>query len=284
MAEITNTIWQDNAIIGMDGSSANSHSAYAFVILIHLNRDEPTVAIKSGGNLPDLAEHIDMDSHQLEAAGLYSGLCWVQWLLQCFMQPPSTGMPPKIPFVLDKKSMAEADMEWDFNSTTTSVFDYLKSDYDILQGILSVMDELPLQAQVCWVKGHQDHYKPRNELPIKALTNCHPDDECTATHFATQTLLDASPNWVPGTKAALLHNGKLVTKKTDEYVTIAATASQLCTYMIECSKKHDHLSHMNHWTPTNNHLAIIDNKNNQLCFACQHLCEDIDHVQCCPSK
>jgi hypothetical protein len=38
------------------------------------------MAIWCGGNLPILAEYIDMDSHQPEAAALYASLCFV-WLL-----------------------------------------------------------------------------------------------------------------------------------------------------------------------------------------------------------
>ena len=64
----------------------------------------------------------------------------------------------------------------------TPVFDFLKANYDILQGILQVINELLLQMTVRWVKGHQDHHKPRNELPISALANCIANDVCTKTH------------------------------------------------------------------------------------------------------
>jgi hypothetical protein len=36
--------------------------------------------------------------------------------------------------VLENKSVAVDDLEWTFGNDT-SVYDYLKSDYDILQGI-----------------------------------------------------------------------------------------------------------------------------------------------------
>jgi hypothetical protein len=38
----------------------------------------------------------------------------------------------------------------------TSVFDYLKSDYDLLQGIQREIETLPKALKVSWVKGHQD--------------------------------------------------------------------------------------------------------------------------------
>jgi hypothetical protein len=47
------------------------------------------------------------------------------------------------------------------------------------------------------------------------------------------------PNWIPGTLAALLHNGRLVTKKQVNYITMAATAPRLCKQLIKKSKWHD---------------------------------------------
>jgi hypothetical protein len=47
------------------------------------------------------------------------------------------------------------------------------------------------------------------------------------------------PDWIPGTTAALLHHGKLVTKKQDDYVTTAATAPRLRKWLIKKSKRHD---------------------------------------------
>jgi hypothetical protein len=47
------------------------------------------------------------------------------------------------------------------------------------------------------------------------------------------------PDWIPGTKAALMHKGKLVSKKQDAYVTTAATAPRLRKQLIAKSKQHD---------------------------------------------
>jgi hypothetical protein len=41
-------------------------------------------------------------------------------------------------------------------SQETLVFDYLKSDYDLLQGIQREIETLPIASKVSWVKGHQD--------------------------------------------------------------------------------------------------------------------------------
>jgi hypothetical protein len=108
-----------------------------------------------------------MDSHHPEAAALFSTLCFVRLLLTKYPRGPTTGNVPRLHFVLDNKSVAEDDLEWKFGQET-SVFDYLKSDYDLLQGIQREIESLPVASNVKWVKGHQDRHKPRNELRLEA--------------------------------------------------------------------------------------------------------------------
>ena len=322
LQEIADAIRKGDAYVGTDGSAANDSGTYAFVILINLKSDEPTIAVRCGGNMPDPAEFIDMDSHRPESAALYAALCFVQELLARFPRGPLTGDLPPLRCCLDNKSVAVNDLEWNFNNINTPVYDFLKADYDILQGILHVIDKLPLKATVRWVKGHQDRDTPRLELPVPALANCIADDVCTATYRQHPRNVGRFPDWIPGTKAALLHNGKLVTKAHDDYVTTAATAPRLCQHIIEDSKKRDkfipndwtdatfddvdwkainsslkavsigrrfQLSKFAHeWTPTLHHLAKIDNSIDRRCFACQHLRnfvkEDIDHMLRCTSE
>ena len=322
LQEIADAIWKGDAYVGMDGSAANDSGTYAFVILINLKSDEPTIAVRCGGNMPNPAEFIDMDSHRPESAALYAALCFVQELLARFPRGPLTGDLPPLRCCLDNKSVAVNDLEWNFNNINTPVYDFLKADYDILQGILHVIDKLPLKATVRWVKGHQDRDTPRLELPVPALANCIADDVCTATYRQHPRNVGRFPDWIPGMKAALLHNGKLVTKAHDDYVTTAATAPQLCQHIIKDSKKRDkfipndwtdatfddvdwkainsslkavsigrrfQLSKFAHeWTPTLHHLAKIDNSIDRRCFACQHLRnfvkEDIDHMRRCTSE
>jgi hypothetical protein len=152
---IAESIWQGDVIVGTDGSAANDHSTYSFVILINITRESPTVSVRCGGNLPNLAEYINMDSHHPEAAALFSALCFAQLLLTKYPRGPTTGIVPQLHFVLDNKSVAEDDLEWTFGQET-SVFDYLKSDYDLLQGIQRELESLPIALNVKWVKGHQD--------------------------------------------------------------------------------------------------------------------------------
>jgi hypothetical protein len=75
--EIAKSIWQGNAIVGTDGSTANDHGTYSFVILTNTANKSPTLSVKCGGNLPNLAEYIDMDSHHPKGVALFSALCVV---------------------------------------------------------------------------------------------------------------------------------------------------------------------------------------------------------------
>ena len=68
--EVAYALWSGDAIICTDGSVSNDNGTYALVILTHLNLPEPTIAVRLGGHIPPLAEFLDMDSHQLEAAAL----------------------------------------------------------------------------------------------------------------------------------------------------------------------------------------------------------------------
>jgi hypothetical protein len=78
---VAESIWQGDAIVGTYGSAANDHGTYSFVILTNIASEPPTVSVKCRGNLPNLAEYINMDSHHPEAAALFSTLCFVCLLL-----------------------------------------------------------------------------------------------------------------------------------------------------------------------------------------------------------
>ena len=77
LQEVADAIWKGNAYIGTNGSAMNDQGTYAFAIFIHLQQTEPTIAVKCGGNMPDLTEFLDMDSHHPESAALFPALCFV---------------------------------------------------------------------------------------------------------------------------------------------------------------------------------------------------------------
>jgi hypothetical protein len=118
LREIAESIWQGNAIVGTNGSAANDHGTYSFVILTDIANKSITLSVKCGGNLPNLAEYIDMDSHHPEGAALFSALCFVHLLLTKYPRGPITGVVPKLQFVLDNKRLAEDDLEWTYGQET----------------------------------------------------------------------------------------------------------------------------------------------------------------------
>jgi hypothetical protein len=137
------------------------------VILTNLQNESPTIALKCEGHLLALAEFLDMDSHRPEGAAWLAALCFVCLLLTKYPKGPRTGTAPTLRIVLNNKSVAKDDLRWTFGNGT-SVFDYLKSDYNLFQGILQELETSPIVTSIQWVKGHQDRHKPWEELSLDA--------------------------------------------------------------------------------------------------------------------
>jgi hypothetical protein len=72
LQQVANAIWSGDTIISTNGSAANNHGTYSFIILTDLDNETQTAAVKCSGNLPNLAEYINMDSHHLKGAALFS--------------------------------------------------------------------------------------------------------------------------------------------------------------------------------------------------------------------
>jgi hypothetical protein len=147
---------------------------------------------------------------------------------------------------------------------------------------------------------------------MDAKANCIANDVCNETHHYHPSKFGCLPDWIPGTKAALLHNGKLVTKKQDNYVTSAAMAPCLRKQLIKKSKRHDPFldqdwdasmfddidwksvqssfglltkgqqfqlaKYAHNWMPTLHQQATQDNSIDRRCFACRAWVENVDHV------
>lgn len=206
--------------------------------LINLTNDSPAVAFRCGGNLPALAERVDMDSHRPEAAALCAALCFIRTLLKECPRDPAIGMSPRLDFVLDNKSIAEDDLRWE-RGDSASVFDCLKSDHDPLRGVQHEICNLPTASSVSWVKGHQGRHEPRSELSLDAPANCIADDACADTRSRPPSEAGRLPDWIPGTQAALRHHGTLVAKKQDDHAHTAATAPCLRARLINKSWRRD---------------------------------------------
>jgi hypothetical protein len=311
---IANELRLGKVIVGTDGSVLNENGTYGVAIL-STTGDEPTLMAVAGGHLPDLARFVDMDSHRPEAAGLHCALYLLRRILNAAPSTLDTPSTMPIDIVLDNQSVVD-DLDWYFD-INTSVYDYLKPDYDILQAINHSLDRIPMRCNIQWVKGHQIDHKDWDQLSIAAKANYYADEICTQMQQTSPDLTGLYPAWAPGLNAGLLHHGKLITKKQDEQVITAATAPRLQTVMCKKSQKRDPNIHepwtddtfntidwltvrssfksqapgrklqiakfTHEWTPTMHQRALMDNSLDRRCFACQHLCEDINHVLRCTS-
>jgi hypothetical protein len=103
------------------------------ILIQQEDKEQPKIAISVGGKLPHLAKFTDMDSHQPEAAALFAALVLVRRLLTENPIDPDSQPARSVRYFLDNKSVID-DLEWPFDEQT-SVFDYLKADFDILHGI-----------------------------------------------------------------------------------------------------------------------------------------------------
>jgi hypothetical protein len=99
-----------------------------------------------------------MDSHRPEAAALFAALVLIRRLLTENPIDPETQPTKSVKYFLDNKSVID-NLEWPFNEQT-SIFNYLKADFDILYGINTKRDATPLTPTILWVKGHQDDHLP----------------------------------------------------------------------------------------------------------------------------
>jgi hypothetical protein len=222
-------------------SSQRPRYLYSFVILTNITRESPTVSVRCRCNLLNLAEYIEMDSHCPEAAALFSALCFV-WLTPLDkVLARSYHWQCTTITLCSWQQKRHRRWPWVDIWQETSAFDYLKSDYDLLQGIQRELESLPIASNVKWVEGHQDWHKLRKELPLKSKANCIADDVCTETYHWHPSEVGHVPDWIPETKAALLHHGKVIAKKQDDYVTTAAAAPQLRKCLIKKSKRHNPL-------------------------------------------
>jgi hypothetical protein len=77
LREIAESIWQGNAIVGTDGSAANNHGTYSFVIFTDIANESPTLSVKCGGKYPILQNTLTWTLTALKEQpfSLHSALC-----------------------------------------------------------------------------------------------------------------------------------------------------------------------------------------------------------------
>jgi hypothetical protein len=210
---IAKAIWEGIAIMGTDGSVRDQLATYSFVI--SLSQTNIATCAKGGGFLPITALYLDPYSQLTEAAALFSGLCWIKALLDRFPNPSNT-QPPTLPIPIDNKAiMTDVNR---FLSAQTPTFDLLSPDYDILQAIHKIRCTLPIDIEVFHVKAHQDRTKRWDELDPYAQINVLADEQAEKIYHKDPANTGIFPMWVPGTRAALYHDDRQVTKSIDKYI------------------------------------------------------------------
>jgi len=181
-----------------------------------------------------------------------------------------------------------------------------------MQAIRDCIEQLPRSVAVSWVKGHQDRDISWGDLSPAAKANIFADEWCTLTYNLDVASTGLFPEWIPGTRAALMHRGKLVPKKIPQYTVIASTAPCLREYLMDKSAHWDPMindrwddatfndidwryhsksiqslsppikiqisKYIHNWTRNR-----MDNAVDSRCFTCGQLHEDVLHVLQCPS-
>jgi hypothetical protein len=183
-----------------------------------------------------------------------------------------------------------------------------------MQAIRSTLRELPIDVSIYHVKGHQDRMKHWSELDPSAQINVLADRNAEALYRRPPTRIGLFPSWVSGTRAALFHGDRQVTKTVPEYIREAKHAPAMQQYLIRRSKEargrdktwdgntYDSIDwkhygesfkklsigrriqiskFTNDLLPTRRRLQTIDNRVDGRCFACHHLWEDTTHVLTC---
>ena len=307
--EVARAIWEGNAIMGTDGSVTGSLATYSFVI--STTQQDVIKSIAGGGYLPPTAQYMDPYSKRPEAAALFAGLTWIENLLKRYPNHTSND-PPPLPIPVDNTSVI-LDVHRTINLQSPT-YSQITPDYDILQAIRSTVARLPIRTNIAHVSSHQDDKKQWHELDDREKVNVLADKHADSIYSREPYDTGLFPTWVPGTTAALFHDGKQVTKCIPQYIRDATHTPLMKEYLIKRSKtatgrdklwddetyesidwKHFGESfkklsngkriqiskYTNDLLPTKRRLQTFDNRVDGRCFACGYLWEDTTHMLTC---
>jgi hypothetical protein len=227
-------IWDGQAILATDGSVKDSKATYAWII--STNNDQITPDIQGGGILPLSAQYAKHASKRPEAAALYAALQWISTLLRRY--PDNTtdaGDTPALPIPIDNKSVID-DIHRPINELTPT-FQLLTPDFDIIQAIRQLINDLPITVDIFHVKSHQDRDKPFDDLTPYAQMNVLADRYAEYLHLQPETTIGIFPSWLPGTKAALFHGPSPITSDIPTYIRRAAHEPHMREYLIARSQQ-----------------------------------------------
>jgi hypothetical protein len=232
LATVAQAIWDGNAIMGTDGSVKENAATYSWVLSISMTNIHTDVC--GGGYLPPPAKYTNHYSKRPKAAAIYAGLNWIHDLLKRFPNSnPIAGSTPTFPVLVDNTSVIN-DIHGNINNLTPT-FHFLRADFDIIQGICTLCDRLPLIIDVSHVKSHQDQSTPFAQLTPDAKLNVLADKNSNCIHTKRSSRTGNFPTWVPGTRAALYRGSQQITKNLPAYLRTAAHAPDMQEYLIRRS-------------------------------------------------
>jgi hypothetical protein len=110
-----------------------------------------------------------------EAAVLLAGLTWIQELLCQF--PNHAGSNPLTLLIPVDNEGVVKDVHRTINAQTPTTYDLPSPDFDILQAIRTILNELPIWTDIAHIKGHQDRTKLWHELDLRAKINVLADQQ-----------------------------------------------------------------------------------------------------------
>jgi hypothetical protein len=227
---IAQAIWDGLAILGTDGSVKNETASYSWILSTTTDNINPDVL--GGGLLPPPATYTNHYSKRPEAAALFAGLSWIYDLLhQHPDNNPDSGPTPALPIPIDSKSVLD-DLKRPINQQTPT-YQLLSPDYDIIQAIRTIIDDMPIKLDIFHVKSHQDRQKPYDELTPYAQINIQADHHANNLHDIAPHLTGLFPTWIPGTKAALFRDNCQVTKALPKYIRTAHHTPIMKTYLLQ---------------------------------------------------
>lgn len=130
LSTVARAIWDGTAILGTDSSVYNNKATYSWIL--STSQTKIAVDVCGGGFLPPPAKYMEHSLKHPEAAAIYAGLTWIRDLLKCYPHP-NINPVPSLPVLIDNMSVI-TDIQRPVNDLTPT-FQYLRPDYDILQGI-----------------------------------------------------------------------------------------------------------------------------------------------------
>ena len=206
-------------IVASDGTVINQSAAFGYVIATATTKQR---LIRGRGP----AFGVDPTSFRAEA---YGALAAIQMIYQ-LSQYTNIPVAQSINHYIDNSSVVtrinkELKSHRQNNPNAT-----LAPEWDIIHQIQQSIITLSAPIQVQWIPGHQDAFRPREQLRLESQLNCEADDEGAAYQATNQ-----APRWdvpcFPTTHAHLTLHRKIKTSRYKTAIRESSTLPPLMTYL-----------------------------------------------------